>query len=261
MIAHADLVSHTALVVVAAAAVWVAVTAGGGTRRVLAVVTGAVALVIVLSPPAETIAERSYTWHMVQHLVLVLLVGPCIAWGMPRWLPSRATRRHVGPAARRTIRSASHVVLAASFPVVLLATHLTAWYGAAVDHQLVHDVEHAAFVVSAIGLWWLVLGRPSVGAPIRIFAAFGTIVATAIVGIVLTTAGTPLVAAYERRLGTAAALTDQGRAGALMWTVGMAAAVPLLLVAFVRWARTEQRNRERLELLLDGVTDRSPVSG
>ncbi len=74
---------------------------------------------------------------------------------------------------------------------------------------------------------------------------------TALVGTVLSTAETPLVGHYARRLGTQEALSDQRTAAALMWTTGVALALPLLVLTVWRWASTEQRRAERAEALLD----------
>jgi len=258
MIAHADLSSHLALAAAGIAAV--AWTTARPSRHQLrdasCVAVGVVAALVVLSPPAEDAATRSYTFHMVQHLTIILITAPLLAACLP------APRRHplhprgVGPSRRRRIRDASHVAFGVAYPVTLLATHLTPWYDAAIGSQRIHDLEHFAYLASAFALWRVVVrsrvARPASG----VIAVFGTIAATAIVGVVLTTAASPLVDAYALRNGADAAVADQRRAGAIMWSSGMATCLPLLVLAMWRWATAEQHRRERRELL----TDRPPVA-
>lgn len=262
MIAHADIVSHAILAVAAVALVaWSAAAARGVDRHAVAVAGAAVAALIALSPPVEAVADETYTGHMLQHLALVLVVAPGLAWGCrPAW--SRPHRVAVPGGIRRALRRLGRTAAAVGLPVALVATHLTAWYGAALQRQFVHDVEHLAYLAAAFGLWSLVLGRRADSAGIRIGAVAATIVATAVVGIVLTTSGRPLVPTYQEHLGWTAALADQQRAGALMWTVGMVAALPLLVLSFWRWAAGEQRRRERAESLTDraaSATDDPPA--
>lgn len=76
---------------------------------------------------------------------------------------------------------------------------------------------------------------------------FGVIGGSALLGVVLLSATTPLVPTYAIELGVEAALDDQRAAASLMWIGGLAITLPLLIVSVWRWAAAEKRIAERSE--------------
>ena len=256
MIAHADLVSHGLLSLVATLVVaLVARRAARAGRSLLGpslVAVGVVAVLVATSPPFERIADRSYTGHMAQHLVLVLVASPLLVAGWPR--TTHHGGRRLTAARRRVARSVAPAAAALAFAVTLAATHLTPWYDAALETRWVHDAEHVAFLAAACAVWWTATRTHAAAPAGRIAAALGAIAGAGLVGAVLSAAAVPLVPTYERRLGTADALADQRTAAALMWTVGIAMLLPLLVSAVWSWASAEQRRVERREAITDTMT-------
>jgi putative membrane protein len=61
----------------------------------------------------------------------------------------------------------------------------------------------------------------------------------------------PLMPTYTARLGAGRALADQRAAASIMWVGGMISTLPLVVVAFWRWASTEDRIARRAEALSD----------
>jgi putative membrane protein len=132
---------------------------------------------------------------------------------------------------------------------VLYLTHLTGIYDAALSNRFLHDAEHLAYAFTAILLWVAVRGAGTSAAVGRVGSAFAVIAGSAMLGIVLLSASTPLFSTYVERLGSDAALDDQHVAASLMWVGGMATTLPLLLVAVWRWASAEERIADRAEQL------------
>lgn len=221
---------------------------------------GGVGLVLVASLPwMESLADESFTGHMVQHLVVIVGAAPLLVLARPGRVLARAGRglgSRLGPGGRRVAagwRAVAPLCGPLLFVGVLFVTHLTPIYDVALGDRLVHELEHGAYLLGATLTWSAVLGAGRAGAAARVGAVFGVGAGGALLAMVLLAAPTPLIETYETRLGADRALSDQRSAAALMWIAGMLTTVPLLVVAVWRWASTEERIARRAEALLDGA--------
>ncbi len=216
--------------------------------RLLSWIAGVCCVLAASLPWMEALAEESFTGHMVQHLLVIIVGAPLLVLGQPvhtfgraGWIP---TGSRLGPTGRRWAaawRRYAPVIGPMFFVAVLFVTHLTSIYDQALDDRLVHELEHIAYLLGATLTWSAVLGVGRGGAVARIGAVFGVAAGGALLGMVLLSAPTPLIPTYEVQLGTEQALSDQRSASALMWVGGMLTTVPLLLLAVWRWAATEER--------------------
>lgn len=262
MLGHTSPVEHAVFVVVGCAALaayglaWLSTTRRSSIR-LWCWAGGLVALAAATAPTMEDWAQSSFTGHMVQHLLMIVVAAPLLvlarpvatvmaAWS-PQWLRSPVHRR-----ASSWWRSAGPLVAPAVFLAVLYVTHLTGIYDAALGSRVVHDLEHAAYLSTAIALWSVMSAGGRVAAPRRVGAVFGVIGASALLGMVLLSAATPLVPTYARELGVDAALDDQRAAASLMWVGGMAITLPMLILSVWRWAAAEERIAQRAEAARDG---------
>ncbi len=117
-----------------------------------------------------------------------------------------------------------------------------------------HEAEHAAYLLTAVGLWAVVLGAGRRGATARVAGGFVVTAGGALLGVILLSASEPLMPTYAARLGTADALSDQRTAAALMWTAGMLTTLPMIVVALWRWAAREDRLVRQAEAMLDATS-------
>ncbi|MEP4649731.1 MAG: cytochrome c oxidase assembly protein, partial [Ilumatobacter sp.] len=160
VIAHTSPVEHGVLVAVGIIAVvvygwgWLQ-TGRASVWRLTAWCAGVAALLVSVLPVMERWAQRSFTGHMVQHLVMIVVAAPLVVVARPvatsralGWVPRRTTTTERSLA--RRWRSHGAIASAAAFVLVLYATHLTGIYDAALRNRFVHDVEHVAYVCSAI---------------------------------------------------------------------------------------------------------------
>ena len=221
---------------------------------------GGVALVVLASTPwMEQLADESFTGHMVQHLVVIIGAAPLLVLARPvrtllraGWIPTTSAGRAIGALWHRYAAA----VGPALFVVVLFVTHLTSIYDRALDDRLLHELEHAAYLLAACSMWSAVLGVGRATAVARIGGVFGVIAGGAFLGLILLAATEPLMPTYEARLGTAEALDDQRTAAAIMWVTGMFTTLPLLIAAVWRWASAEERIARRAEALADARAPR-----
>jgi putative membrane protein len=206
----------------------------------------------------ETLAQRSFTGHMVQHLLVIVIAAPLLVVGQPGrlWRAVRPPSRHSPPTRRigAAWRRYGVVVAPFGFVVVLYVTHLTSIYDDALHDRWLHEAEHAAYLLSAVGLWAVVLGAGRRAATARVAAGFVVTAGGALLGVILLSASEPLMPTYAARLGTADALSDQRTAAALMWTAGMLTTLPMIVVALWRWAAREDRLVRQAEAMLDATS-------
>ncbi len=260
MIAHTSPVEHVGLVVIGATAValygigWL----HSGDRRVGRMVcwaAGITTALVATAPTLEQAAQQTFTGHMVQHLLLIVVSAPLIVFADPVGVARRSGRlgQRVTPTERavaRRWRSSAAFPAASLFLATLYLTHLTPVYDAALTNRGLHDVEHVAYLGSAIVLWAALRSGGRRTAVARTGAVFAVIAGSALLGMVLLAASAPLMPTYASQLGDAA-LADQRRAASLMWVGGMATTLPLLILGVWSWAATEQRIAERRESLAD----------
>ena len=218
---------------------------------------GAAVLAMLLAPPLDALAGRSFAWHMLQHLGLTMGVAPLLTLSnfgrvLLRLLPDGARRRSVRALRAKPIALATGPLVAWTvFAAVLYAAHFSPLYEAALEHEPMHAIEHALFLGAALLFWQPLAGGSAreLGYPARVLYAFLALPQGAFVGLALYAADVPLVPHYVEVEGIAGALADQRAAGEIMWLgSGMVMLVALLCVV-AAWSRHERR----IEILFDRI--------
>jgi len=232
-------------------------------RARLAFLTGLGVLLLALTGPLDGAVERSFSWHMTQHLLLTMVAAPLLLLGAPITLalqawPGRPRRftlalLHSGPS--RVL--ANPVVSWALFFGVLWAVHLTGIYEAALRNQGVHALEHVVLLATALLFWMpIVRADPSpavVSYPGRILYLFVAMASMGFLGLALISARAPLYATYAQVEGRAGAIADQQAAGAIMWAGTMVLIVPALGFVLWDWMRADEREARRIDARLAGA--------
>jgi len=258
VIAHASIAEHAVLTTfgVLAVAGYAALLSRRRRAGVLEPVMWAIGVAVILlatAPPIERAADRSFTWHMAQHLVLGLIATPFLVLARPGRLIgelSPTLRRH-GRALR--IGPAGPVLGAAIALVVMFVVHVGPVYDLALRHQFVHDLQHMLFVAAGVLFWAGALGTRARQGPSRLVAALTAATGLTLLSVWILTLDTPLSKQYSARRGYASALEDQRMGAGLMWVGMIALTMPLLMLAVWRWAAAEQRQAERREQLTENL--------
>jgi putative copper resistance protein D len=200
--------------------------------------------------------DRLLSVHMVQHMLLLLVAPALLLAGDPVTLGLRALPRGRRPRAAAWLRRARGwtrpVVCLIAFDIVLLGTHLPAFYDAALAHPALHDAEHLLYLAGGLLLYWPLLGAEP--APSRRLGGLGRLLymlaampAMALIGAYLNRHATVVYDAYgppSRGLGVSA-LADQAQAGAIMWVAGSVVLTALGIYAALAGLAEEER-RQRL---------------
>ncbi|MCH8529280.1 MAG: cytochrome c oxidase assembly protein [Saccharospirillum sp.] len=189
-------------------------------RAILFHVTTALAL-ITLMGPLDHWAETSTSAHMVQHMLIMVIIGPfwVLSRPFPQWF-------HAGfkyqTGWHRIVRISQYpLTLAYAHAAAIWFWHLPRPYMLAVENPWWHWVEHLCFLLTAVGFWWAVLLSGRHTRPFALLAVLFTLMHTGFLGAVLTFANTVLY-------GEARSIQDQQLAGLSMWVGG---GIPYLIAA------------------------------
>ncbi len=201
---------------------------------------GLATVVAALVGPLDTAADSSFTAHMTQHVLLMVVASPLLALGAPlptliHAFPDRPRRRllRVWRWAVRSHQGGAWWAWMAT-AVVLQSVALWGWhepgaFQAAVRNNALHGIEHTTLLVTSVFFWWtLVTGRRS-----RILAGilalfFASLPGTAL-GAAMTLSGHAWYPLYGRGLG------GQQMGGVIMWALGGAIYVVAAAALFFAW--------------------------
>jgi cytochrome c oxidase assembly factor CtaG len=219
--------------------------------RVAGFGTGLLVLAAALSPLVGSAADERLSAHMLEHLLIGDVAPLLLVLGLTRPLLAPLLRL---PGVWRARGLGHPVVALALWAVGLYAWHLRVAYEAAVDHALVHVLEHAWFFAAGFNLWFALLG------PLPKPAWFGNGARVAYV-LAVWAAGMMLAngfiwsagAFYPHYAQTAAdagrsAAADQSAAGAVMLVEQSVIIVALLGWLLARALRDAGRREELAEL-------------
>ncbi|HEY0440983.1 MAG TPA: cytochrome c oxidase assembly protein [Xanthobacteraceae bacterium] len=193
--------------------------------------TGWTALALALISPLHWLGERLFTAHMIEHGIIMAVAAPLLAVARPvgafLWaLPMRA-RRALGRLSQT--RAVASVWRAATDPLIatlvhgaaLWAWHLPGLYNTVLTSIVMHRLQHASFVVTALLFWWsLFYGRAGLrGYGAAVFYLFVTTLHSGVLGLVIALSPKLL---FPQQVAFAAdwGLTpreDQQLAGLVMW--------------------------------------------
>ena len=164
-------------------------------------------LVVALLSPLDEAADRSFTAHMAQHLLLTFVAPPLLALGSADLARTRRPRARA--AARRLARALrSPVVRMLAHPVVgwglfvgvPIAVHASRVFDLALGSAGWHAAEHAAWVGAALVYWWPIVGvDPSphpMGYGARLLSLLLAMPAMSFLALAIYTADAPLYATY-----------------------------------------------------------------
>jgi putative membrane protein len=200
---------------------------------------------LALLSPIDELANAWVSAHMLQHLLLTMLAAPLLLLGNPLtaclWgVPPRA-RHALGQQLtrqakfRRTLTALTRLPVAWSVYVgILWAWHLPFFYGAALEHEVIHILEHLTFFASSLIFWWPIV-RPAPRLHPRLHPGFEILYLLAATA--QNTALGALLSLQERvvyqhyaRATPEVAVNDQTLAGGIMWANGHMYLLPILLL-------------------------------
>lgn len=194
--------------------------------RVGAYCSAVITVVVALFSPIDAHADSSFAWHMLQHLLLILVAAPLLAVSNAHFVSLYAfplpMRKRIGkavgmvPGARQSTRHALAPWLAAlAFVAGLWLWHAPVMYEAALANRWIHSAEHLVFLFTAAFFWRMVITagdrRLSLGTSVLLVSLVG--LQGNLMAALITLAPQPLYSSYA----TPGGLLDQQWAGLIMW--------------------------------------------
>jgi putative membrane protein len=229
---------------------------GATPLHALAFAGAVLALVAALVSPVDGLGEEYlFSAHMLQHVLLGDIAPLLLLLSLSRVMLRPLTRRLMG--IERALGP-----LASPFTAIFvwLGTmylwHIPALYDAALEHPLIHVLEHFAFFGAGLALWWPLVQPIPMRRTLTGLQPLGYIAAAkgglAALGLLLAWSSTAYYSFYEHvpRIWGLSAVEDQNVAGVIMMVEQSLTLVLVMVWVFVRMlnrSEEEELRRERLE--------------
>jgi len=216
--------------------------------------SGWAVLTLALTSPLHQAGERSFTMHMIEHEVIMLVAtlllaasgaGGVLAWGLPRPLRQSLGGTWKSPLQSLWRRLTDPIVATAFQAVIMWAWHAPPLFDRALDSFGWHIAQHACFFVSSLLFWWAMLhprGR-SGGFGVSAACLFATSLIGGALGALMSLSSSPWYADYAAMGMTGIGLdpvNDQRLAGLIMWIPGGLVHGAAAVVLFYKWLKVAE---------------------
>jgi len=213
--------------------------------RSLCFCAGALSLAGALLSPLHWLGEHLFTFHMIEHEIVMVVSAPLMVLARPLgfmlWALPRQTRRLAGRALRSKAmsnawnwctRMTNATIL---HGVAIWAWHVPALFDAALVSPPMHRLQHISFFATAILFWWALVWK--IGYGVAGWNLFVTMMHTSILGALMALAPRVL---YFAQTKTALSwgmtpLEDQQLAGMIMWVPAGTIYAAACLAMFALW--------------------------
>jgi putative membrane protein len=229
---------------------------GAGPLQALAFAGAVLALLAALASPLDGLGDHYlFSAHMLQHVLLGDIAPLLLLLSLSRVIMRPLTRRLMS--VERALGPLAHPLTGLFLWLGLMYLwHVPAMYDAALEHPIVHVLEHACFFTAGVAVWWpliqpVPMRRRMTGLwPLAYIATakFGL----AALGLYLTWSSNVVYPFYEGvpRIWGLSAIQDQNAGGAIMMLEQSMTFVIVLagvFVAMLARSEAEELRRERLE--------------
>ncbi len=222
--------------------------------RPLLFLSGWAVLTLSLVSPLHEAGERSFTMHMIEHELIMLVAtlllaassaGAVLAWGLPRPLRGALGGSWKAPLQSLWKQLTEPVTATAVQGAVMWVWHAPALFDRALDSPGWHIVQHSCFFLSSLLFWWAMLHPRGRGAGYGVSAAclFITSLIGGALGALMSFSSSPWYADYAAMGLTGIGLdpvADQQLAGLVMWIPGGLVHAAAALAMFYKWLKASE---------------------
>jgi cytochrome c oxidase assembly factor CtaG len=228
-----------------------------GAQRFLA---GWLILTLSLVSPLHEAGEQSFTMHMIEHELIMLVAtlllassnaGGILAWGLPRPLRLALGGGWKSPLSRMWKWLTEPVTATAIQAAVMWGWHAPILFDRAIESSGWHIAQHASFFIASLLFWWAMLhprgGRSGYG--LSAACLFVTSLIGGALGALMSFAQSPWYADYAAMGMSGIGLdpvADQQLAGLVMWIPGGLVHGVAALILFYKWLKASEGSHAAL---------------
>ena len=214
--------------------------------------TGWAVLTLSLVSPLHAAGERSFTMHMIEHELIMLVAtlllamsgsGGIMAWGLPRPLRQSLGGSWKSPLQSLWRRLTEPVTATAIQAVVMWGWHAPALFDRALESSGWHIAQHACFFVSSLLFWWAMLHPRRGGYGVSAACLFVTSLIGGALGALMSFSSSPWYADYAAMGMSGIGLDptdDQRLAGLIMWIPGGLVHGVAAITLFYKWLKSAE---------------------
>jgi putative membrane protein len=223
-------------------------------RRSLLFLGGWATLVFALVSPLHEGGERSFTLHMAEHEIIMLVAtallaasraGGPLAWGLPSFLRRGLAGRWKAPFAALWRSLTEPVTATLVQAMVMWVWHAPALFDRALLSPGWHIAQHLSFFVSSLLFWVAMLDPRRGGYLLSAGCLFVTSLIEGALGALMALSGSPWYGAYAAMGMSGIGLdptADQQLAGLIMWIPGGLVHGGAALVLLYQWLKANDPN-------------------
>jgi cytochrome c oxidase assembly factor CtaG len=222
--------------------------------------SGWAVLTLSLISPLHAGGERSFTVHMIEHELIMLVAtllfamsgsGGIMAWGLPRSLRQSLGGSWKLPLQRLWRRLTEPVTATAIQAAAMWIWHAPILFNRALESSGWHIAQHASFFITSLLFWWAMLhprgGRSGYG--VSAACLFATWMIGGALGALMSFSSSPWYADYAAMGLTGIGLDpveDQRLAGLIMWIPGGLVHGLAALLLFHKWLKAAEDSHAAL---------------
>lgn len=216
--------------------------------------SGWLVLALSLTSPLHEAGEQSFTMHMIEHELIMLVAtlllaassaGAVLAWGLPKPMRTALGGSWKAPLSAIWKRLTGPVTATVIQAVAMWGWHAPVLFDRALESSGWHIAQHASFFLSALLFWWAMLHPRGRGSGYGVSAAclFATSLIGGALGALMSLSSSPWYADYAAMGMTGIGLDpvdDQRLAGLIMWIPGGMVHGAAALVLFYKWLKASE---------------------
>ncbi len=211
--------------------------------RTTVFLAGWVTVALALASPVSTLVASSFEYHVVQHMLLMVVAAPLLALSAPMTLALQTCHHDTKVVLLRVLRTKTFAAL--TFPVtvwflyygVMFAFFLTPLIGIAMNHMALMDAFNVLFLLGGCNFWWPTIGidhnpRWKMTHGMRIINLLIGVPFESFLGIALLGGGAAasIYTTSQTHVG-----------GGMVWAIGEVSAFVGTAIVMVQWMRDDRR--------------------
>jgi putative membrane protein len=226
--------------------------------RAACFIVGIIILALALSNPMDELADRAFSMHMVQHMLLIKIIAPLLLLGeftsVFLWAVGNKAAHRLGAGWKRSRwagtlwQRLTHPWTAwILFTLCLWIWHIPTFYQIALKNELIHDVEHLMFLGTSLLFWWYLLQKGSdhrTRYGMVVLYLFAALMQESALGALLTFSSASWYSSYaSAALWGLSPLVNQQLAGVIMWLPGGIFFMLLIVLYFGQWLQAIEKSQ------------------